>query len=242
MKIDNTCIILTGCINPEKNIPYLTLTNSIVRREQYIQSILFFLDKSRAKKIIFCDNSNAPIEDSVLKHAIHVGKDLEWLSFSGNNEMCAERGKGYGEGEIIKYIFDNSRILKSCTSFVKVTGRFKILNINDMLLFLNNNNSYFDFYENYVDTRCYIANINQFKCDLINQYKYVNDSKGYYLEHAYFDPIYSNSKKYKQLPMILNIVGQSGSTGGVNRAHSFKGYLYRSFIYFLKAKKRELVK
>ena len=239
MNIDKTCILITGCIKPPDDIPYLTIKDSNYRKKQYLNSLEFYFDKSCAKKIVFCENSNAEIDESIIQHAIAAGKKFEWISFMGNTSLAVKYGKGYGEGEILKYALDNSVLLNESLSFIKVTGRFKILNINDILRFLSCSKTYFDYQNKYVDTRCYVANINTFKNLLMSKYLNVNDFRGYFLEHAYYDATINEKRLVKQIPMIINIQGQSGSTGGMNSAYSFKGYYYHSFGQIIKSVKRD---
>lgn len=242
MKIDKTCILITGCIKPDPNMVFLTLKDPNIRREQYIDSLLFYLKDSIANKIVFCDNSCSEIDKAVINYSHTLGKQFEWISFKGNTELSTKYGKGYGEGEIVQYALENSLLLKESDSFVKVTGRFRVININHMMRFLSSNKIYFDFQEDFVDTRCYVANIQKFSNNLINQYTRVDDGKGYYLEHAYYDVVKDNRKDIKQFPMVINIQGQSGSTGGINTAYSEKGYYYRSLQKMIRSIKRTVGK
>jgi hypothetical protein len=60
------------------------------------------------------------------------GKELEVLSFVGNEAETRERGKGYGEGEIISHALANSRWAGDIAHFVKVTGRLVVENLEDL--------------------------------------------------------------------------------------------------------------
>ena len=54
---------------------------------------------------------------------------LEVISFMGDIRQM-KKGKGYGEGEIIRYTVC-SLLMKECKYFIKSTGRLKIKNIRD---------------------------------------------------------------------------------------------------------------
>lgn len=124
-------LIITGCIQPNPNIPYLILKDSTVRLRQYINCIEFYILNSCFDIIIFGENSAYFYNDKILKEmAFSKRKEFEWLSFLGDQDMVLKRGKGYGEGEIIKYVLLNSKFKSDITCFFKVTGRLQVVNSN----------------------------------------------------------------------------------------------------------------
>ena len=212
MDISKTCLLITGCITPNSDVPLLALKDMDNRRKQYLESIIFFLTKSNLSKIVFCDNSNSPKDDKIYEIAKKKGKDFEWLSFMGNSEEVINKGKGYGEGEIIKYAISNSSIIKNCETIIKVTGRLIVKNLNTCLFYFSNKYSYFDFHKDFVETKCYFIRKDVYEAKLLSVQYEVDDKNGYYLEHAMYDNL-RKDRSIRQIPIYLNIIGQSGSTG-----------------------------
>ena len=100
------------------------LTDVSERLKQYIECIEFYLCKTSINKIVFCENSNYKFDSRALYElAKKNNKLLEILQFNGNYSQIVDRGKGYGEGEIIEYALQNSKLFLQSKYFVKVTGR-----------------------------------------------------------------------------------------------------------------------
>lgn len=159
-------------------------------------------------------------------------KNFEWLSFKGNIEKVLEKGKGYGECEIIDYIIQNSLLVSKTDVIIKVTGRLKVLNIGTILRQANKGYCYFELHNNYVDSRCWIANKDVYVKYFIGIKDKVNDPNGYYIEHVIFDKIINYKEIFHPLPFALNILGKSGSMGIVYKDSGIK-YIVKSVKRFL---------
>jgi hypothetical protein len=208
-------LLLTGCINPA-GMSYTTLNNPEERKKQYVDAIYFYLSKTNYP-IVFSENSGIDIS-YLFQDYIRSGR-LEVLSFCGNQDK--KRGKGYGECEIIEYALQNSNLINSSIGerIIKITGRLKIKNIKMIihlhsLLFSEKTaicaiNSDMSF----PDSRIIIASKSFFFTFLKNKDK-INDTEGYYFEHALCD-ILKNQKKYPYSPFLILpfIEGISGSSG-----------------------------
>ena len=222
---ENFTLLITGCIFPTKNVFCNTLKNPEERKKQYIESIRFYLEKTEVKNVVFCENSGVQDDSHLSEIASKFGKNFEWLTFIGNQEKIAEHGKGYGELEIVDYAVKNSKLLSKCNTFIKVTGRLKLVNIDKTRQYLDKNKNYFALSHRCFDVRSYLVT-KDFYVNYLSKCKdLISDSNGYYLEHAFYDI----AKKYKNdcsvFSFYLNFIGISGSTGikyrekrGVNMA------------------------
>lgn len=207
-------LLITGCINPDNETPFLKIRDSSTRRKQYMESIRFYIEESHAKKIVFCDNSNQKADNNLEQIVKKNNKEFEWLSFCGNIEKAVEKGKGYGEGEIIDYALNHSRLLEESDYFVKVTGRILVKNINILLAAMNKRRTYFQCNsDNNVDTRLYGMPKHSYRDYFRDVYKTVDDTNGYYLEHAFAKVIHDYSVNIQHFVVCPNISGISGSTG-----------------------------
>jgi hypothetical protein len=211
---------------------FTVLIDPDIRREQYMSSIEFFIKESVFRKIIVCDNSQFVYPASLQELAKMHQKEIELLSFKGDSELTRLRGKGYGEGEIMNYIFNNSNLLRSVDAFFKVTGRMTVKNVNAIIRFVKNKPCYFmsiplrprfmkpDVQKYCVDTRFYYAKKAFFSEVLINAYNKVNDAAAHYLEHAYYDSIKQSSITPGNFIPVPEIIGVAASQGTVCKERS----------------------
>ena len=138
-------LIITSTVSV--NSCLTVLVDREIRLQQYIDSILFYLNAKVIDKIVVCDNSG--FDYSELKFlselACSNNKQIEFLNFKGSVNQIQEKGKGFGEGEIMKYILTNSKLFfEEEGSFLKVTGRLKVVNIDWVVKYLNPNINYFN--------------------------------------------------------------------------------------------------
>ena len=210
----NTCLLITGCISPHSDVPYIKINNKNEREKQYIDSLKFYIQNSMFDKIVFCDNSNAKPNSSVIELAKKRGKQFEWLSFLGNVDETVIHGKGYGEGEIIKYAVENSKLIANSDYMVKVTGRIQVVNINTIVNGLSVDRAYFiaNSRKN-IDTKVYAMSISVYNRYFKNAYLNVYDTKNIFLENLFRDVIHHNRLRFYCFSEYPNIQGVSGSTG-----------------------------
>lgn len=189
--------------------------------------------------IILCDNTRTTTRDfsELIFFAEKNNKDLEVLVFNGNQEETCRRGKGYGEGEIMKHVMEHSRLLRNGTFFYKITGRIYVKDFDSLHHAYENKPVVFDFppwmdsWKNMLlrsaEKKALIAEDGKisvkstfYKCTvqyymdyLIDQFQRVDDLGGYYLEHALMGPLLENG-----FDVFLNhpcLVGYSASEGNL---------------------------
>jgi hypothetical protein len=125
-------LLMTASIAPGKT-PTVAIQDPNERCLQYIISLLAWIElTNNIKTIIFCENTNTQYDFSrLVEFARQKGKILEVLVFSGNVKAQIY-GKGYGEGEIIKYAIRHSKHLSNTTNFYKITGRLFVRNFDEI--------------------------------------------------------------------------------------------------------------
>jgi hypothetical protein len=244
MILDKCALVITSSVYV--SAPYTSLVDPEKREMQYMDSISFFIRESPLEKIIVCDNSGYTYPESLYNLAKLYNKELELLSFLGNNELVVQRGKGYGEGEIMKYVLSNSAFIKQVEGFLKVTGRLKLVNSAKLLQRCNH-------WENYfmpvsllrprfmvpkparccVDVRVYYTTNDFFRNVLLTAYMEVRDNNVYFLEHAYHDAMARSSVKVKCFSTPPEITGMSGSNGWLFKERSFLKKLLIKFVFLL---------
>ncbi|SEG15587.1 hypothetical protein SAMN02910276_02010 [Butyrivibrio sp. Su6] len=213
-------IIVTGTISPSKDVMNLVLTDYKDRFEQYILCLRKMIEAKPAAKIVFCDNSGFGTDDfaEILRLAKERNVEMEVLSFEGDSAAVLKHGKGYGEGEIMKYVLENSKLAENDDYLIKITGRLIVDNIADIVKKVDRRRIYFNIpnihRKDIYDTRLYAMPISVFKGYFIEEYCKVDDDRGYILECVYRDAVLSNKLTSHNFPCYPRIVGQSGSGGG----------------------------
>ncbi len=212
-------LIITGTIAPKKQ-DKLTVSDTDERLKQYVDSIEFYIVSGAFKKIIFCDNSNYLCEETdktLANKAMSNGVELEIFHFDGDSEKVLHKGKGYGEGEIMEYIFTQSTLLQGETRFFKVTGRLMVHNIKELVKKIGDRDIYINIpnrnEKSMYDTRLYAIKTDIYKKCFLKAYESVDDDNGYYLEHVFADGIKNNLLKSRNFAKYPRITGVSGTFG-----------------------------
>ncbi len=226
---DNTVLLITGAINVVA--PNTILNDSKLRTTLYVNSILNWVSQTSIQKIVFCENTHSiPIE--LKKSLSYIGfvlnKDIELLTFQGDELSIKKYGKGYGEGEIIKYALENSSLLKNSVAFFKLTGKFFIKNFDKIKISTQNKNCFLlqstKFRNNkQIDTRFYYVNKEFYMQYLLDSYKLVNESEYIYLEHVLYSELLKHKHEISSFIHYPKLEGFSGSMGSKTEYH---GLLY----------------
>lgn len=227
-------LLLTGCINPN-SMPFTALTDYSVRKEQYTKAINYYIHHTDFP-IVFAENSNTDISNS-FQQAISCNR-IEFLTFYGNNNK--NRGKGYGEAEIIEYALNNSQFIASSNrecAIVKITGRLIIENLKDIVnkrfIFQRQNSIVVSYNSDFTlaDSRVIIAPFN-FYISFLKNKELINDFNNTYFEIVLSDSI-KQSKNFHYYPFYIEpqITGISGSTG--EEYLPYKRNLKRRIIYLI---------
>lgn len=216
-------LIVTSAIDIKRDdIFSLNIKDTEVRLNQYIEALKFAINHYKTiDAIIFCDNTHYEYDFSdLIELAKKNNKKLEVLSFLGDVQSVVDYGKGFGEGEILKHVLSNSKIVNRYDSFYKLTGRLIIKNFDEINLKTYDQNN-FVFYSkdmygtkySFVSTVFYKVNISIYLESFIDAYKQVNDVKEKYLEVVFYDVIVNKKIKCKSFKVFPEISGYSGSTG-----------------------------
>lgn len=120
-------LLMTATVDPQGMISTV-LQDPNIRKRQYLDAIDYYL-KSTDYNIVFCENTEKNLFDEI--ESSEKYKRLEYLTFRGN-DYDKGRGKGYGEVRIIQYAIQNSQFLKKADYLIKITGRVKILNLEEI--------------------------------------------------------------------------------------------------------------
>jgi hypothetical protein len=211
-----SCILLTATINPFNTV-FVKRVGPNVRENDYLNSLREWL-KTGIFPIVFCENSNYNLKriKSLLESCSNL--KTECLQFNGRI-FPKELGKGYGELLVIKYVLKNSSIINNCDFVIKVTGRYFISNIRKIKDALVRDKDIYviaDLKGNltWADSRVFAFKPSFAVNYLLKYENMINDSKGFYLEHALGRAVtcaISDGYKWAPLPAKPFIIGYSGT-------------------------------
>lgn len=119
-------LFLTATIHPTPNNSERGRVDYLDRENDYFLAVKFYLTKGY--KVVFCENSNT-ISDKIVKLQTDDHR-LEYLTFKTE---WSTRGKSWGEIEIFNHALENSVFLKEIHYIIKITGRYIIKNIEEIL-------------------------------------------------------------------------------------------------------------
>ena len=204
-------IILTATIEP-KQTPFVKIRDPKTRLLDYICSIISWLKYSSVKELIFCDNSGAILDWSCINEMANIlGKKIEWLSFEGNS-LSQILGKGWGEGEILDYVIQNSQVLKNHSHFYKTTGRIFVPSFDHINNMTKEDNAFWLLTNNQLETLFFKCSVSFFQETLQKIYQKSNDRMGVYLTHLYYN---SDALNHKSVLGFPKFIGRSATHGGI---------------------------
>lgn len=127
-------LVLTATVNPGP----LTINNlrpdPNLRLEDYRKALRFWLAEPTFTQIVFCENSAFDLSSLVEVSRLHNPhqKAVEFLSFLAA-PFPLQKGKSYGELMILEYVLQDSALLRNASHLMKVTGRYRVPNIAELL-------------------------------------------------------------------------------------------------------------
>lgn len=223
----NIPILITSAINV--SAPKTALTNKDERLDLTLRSIEKWLSLEFVNQLIICDGSGFDLSGYINPlMSKHSKTDCEVIFFTNDIAKVREKGKGYGEGEIINYALQHSRILYAAKAFGKCTGKLWVENYLDCVKAFNGLAA-FDFKggvnPSQIDTRFYLVSKDFYKSNLATAYQSVDDKNGFYLEHAFRDGLrVKRVSDYAMFP-TPRVCGISGSMGLMYRESWLKNVM-----------------
>ncbi|MGM0944202.1 MAG: hypothetical protein ACQEW9_03400 [Bacteroidota bacterium] len=174
-------LLLTGTIKPFKGQLHSGRIDVSKREDDYFKAINFYL--SKGFEVVFVENSD--YSSKKIQSIKEKSKSFEYHTFLSKRSYL---GKSFGEMEIFKFALENSTALNKVDYLIKITGRYIIKNISQLLSGVNGVDH--EIYVNptrnlrWADTRLMIIK----KSFYYNYFlpcadKYLDESKGVYLEN-----------------------------------------------------------
>lgn len=225
-------ILITGTIVP--NSVFVAHTNVEQRKQEYIEGLLFYKSQFPNDDIYFLENSSYDFENDISLKTYLLNNHITLIKFPVSNKI--QEGKGYQEFEMLDFAIES--LQKKYNYFIKVTGRYKVLNIKDItkansaLLIADSHKKH-----KVTQTNVFCVKHDFYMNHFKNLYIKSNDTNGIYIEHVVYDYLVKNNLLQKTELFHKNpiITGFSGSYGGTLNRNKYKMKLRNIERFVLKA-------
>ena len=220
---------MTGTINPsffnkddsEKTVNvYLSDPNK--RFDEYSKTIKKYLLETDFDNVVFIENSDWGFpEKDYIEIANEHNKKFEFIKRELNEsekKKLLEKGKSYGESDLIKYAIKNSKLIKQSKSIYKVTGRVFLLNSKKILKSHNDTSKFITKNKiGWSNTEFFQVNKEDYLKYLDNDLSIVDDYKKKSIERAWFDLMKNTNIKLTRFASYPKLSGSVAGT--VNRKY-----------------------
>ncbi len=220
MSAVNVPILLTSSVVAHDT--GVALNDTAERLRLTLESLEQWLKLDPQLRIVLCDGSGFDFS-RIVSEKFPLA-EIECLHFENRQDLVNQYGRGYGEGEIVRYALAHSKFIANSGCFAKCSAKLWVENFAQCLsgwngsilckgVFLN----VFSLFKNttfsYVDTRFYIASCASYKKHLENAHFQINKEHGHSLEECFKDVF----MKYNLEKILFNtppvICGVGGGTG-----------------------------
>lgn len=216
----SSIVLITTANNPPKDVPFLQMTN-VATRYITAKASVFFWAAQGIEKIVITDATGGSLLNSeemlLLKQ---MGVDVEQISYYQDEDLIKSRGKGYGQGTLIKFALENSIFLKSENNFFKCTGKVYCRNFETVLSMIQQNNIQNIFWrylgegdslQQWADMRFFYTTKKFCEENIIPAYLKSDDNKASAAEYYCFNVLNEKLPTANALRPLLS--GFSGHTG-----------------------------
>ena len=212
-------VLLTSCIIVADHSVKLKDPSERIRHT--VESMEKWLNLGPGVRLVVCDSSGFDFSQ--------IAKDkfpqaaIECLAFEADRDLVQYHGKGYGEGEIVKFAVQNSTYIKQADFFAKCTAKLWVENFHQCLgewngeflckgTFLN----VFSFRKtlfDHVDTRFYLVSKDFYWKYLAAVHLNLGGETGLSIEDSFRDVVLSNKMQGVMFSTPPLIGGVGGATG-----------------------------
>jgi hypothetical protein len=216
------------------NIPIL-LTSSVIaydkgvalkdtdeRARLALQSVEEWLKIDPTLPLVLCDGSSFDFSEQIARRFPQAR--IECLPFENNQELVKRYGRGYGEGEIVRYALHHSTLIAQAGCFAKCSSKLWVENFHDCVrhwnghlllkgVFLNVFSPTRRTEFSYVDTRFYVASAEAYARYFEDAHLQIGKRKGYGLENSFHDIVLTQGILHSLSRVAPVICGVGGGIG-----------------------------
>jgi hypothetical protein len=204
--------------------PGVALSNTQTRKSLTLNSIFEWLRVDPSLEIVICDGSNYNFTPEIRLEFPNA--KIECLHFENSQIEVEKYGRGFGEGEIIRFALAHSKIILEAQCFAKCSAKLWVKNFDDCKKQWNGYWVCKGVFENvlslnkspvfsYIDTRFYIVSVDFYKTHLLDAHLSINKKSGFGLEQS-FKNVFLNQKighaMFRCYPYIEGVGGGTGKS------------------------------
>jgi hypothetical protein len=204
----------------------VNLKNTAARTQHAMESIDAWLRIAPDHALVICDGSG--FDYSPLIASRFPGARIESLHFMNDANLVALHGRGYGEGEIVKFALSHSATIAAAGCFAKCTSKLWVENFKQCLSHWNGKlmlkGVFLDVFSplkksrfHHIDTRFYVASLETYRTFFIDAHLGIRKEAGYGLEECFRDIVLSQQMQGVLSPCTPIIAGLGGGTGAYYR-------------------------
>jgi len=213
-------ILITSSI-----VPYdsgVKLSDPQQRLFHAIEAIEQWIRVAPGSKLILCDGSNFDFKP-IIKEKF-PSTEAECLYFENDRSKIITHGRGYGEGEIVKFALKHSAFLREADRFAKCSSKLWVENYAECASEWADDCLFSAIFKNFfsiskrvemtqVDTRFYISTNAFYLKNLADAHCQIDSTSGFGLEDSFCAALRKiNQKRYlfSALPIIRGVGGGTG--------------------------------
>lgn len=198
------------------------LQDSGQRTAYALESIQRWRQLAPENPLVLCDGSD--FDFSPIVKTLDNNNSIECLRFQNNIARVQSQGRGYGEGEIVRFAVKNSSFINARGYFAKCTSKLWIDNFaqcvskwnNAMLVkgvFSNAFSPILPTQFSYIDTRFYVTEVGNYTSHFLLAHESIDASTGHGLEECFRDIFLSIGCPPRLMGVPPVICGVGGGTG-----------------------------
>ena len=225
-------ILITSSVTPHD--AGVKLADPEKRLYHAIEAIEQWIRISPESPLVLCDGSNFDFQPVVKDRFPHA--TIECLLFGNDQDKIKLYGRGYGEGEIVKFALAHSALLRGAEAFVKCSSKLWVDNYPDCLQEWRGECLFSGVFKNafsvtkktemvQVDTRFYIADKNFYAKNLMDAHHQIGAFLGFGLEDCFYDALIRMHKTnylFTTPPIICGVGGGIGKYYKTTRVRKYK--------------------
>jgi len=149
----NATLLLTNALHPPEGMPFLRMRDVAVRAVTAKASV-FFWAACGVDRIVLADATQATLlneHDLALLRDLRI--DVEQIEYAQDDAAAKARGKGYAEGQLMRFACENSVLLRQSGGFFKCTGKVFCRNFKSIKAMIDSNRVRSIFFLERIDQR-----------------------------------------------------------------------------------------
>lgn len=201
----------------------VTLKNTDERIRLAVQSIHEWLKVDPTLSIVLCDGSSFDFSEVVACQFPNAV--IECLPFENDQAKVRQYGRGYGEGEIVRYALNHSSLIDEAGAFAKCSSKLWVENFAACSMGWNGNflckGVFKDVFSpiretklSYIDTRFYISSKSFYQDHFADAHLMIGEAPGFGLEDSFLKVVLKkdlNNIMFDVAPVICGVGGGIGT-------------------------------